>query len=153
MTVVKDFRFPVSVQLVEARETVVSASDKVDLRVATPPEFAGGVAGFWSPEDLFVASAAACYALTLSAVAERAEVPIRDLVVGGAGHVTRRDDGRFGFVAVEVDARCATDAGMVEAARRAAKKAEELCIVTMSMDVPVRVGVDIRTAEREGALV
>lgn len=152
MSVFKEFRFPVAVELVEGRLTRAVVPGKPELAVATPPEFAGGIPGVWSPEDLLVVSAASCYAVTLAAVAERAEVPVRGLAVTGTGHVTRRDDGKFGFVAVELDVAFETDAQFVDAARRAAAKAEELCIVTMSMDVPVRVGVDVRTPEREGAL-
>jgi organic hydroperoxide reductase OsmC/OhrA len=152
MSVVKDFRFPVSVSVVEGRLTRASVPGKHDLAVATPPEFAGGIPGVWSPEDLLVASAASCYAVTLTAVAERADVPIRELVVTGAGHVTRRDDGRFGFVAVELDARFETDEGSIDAARRAAAKAKALCIVTTALDVPVRVGVEVRSPVVEGAV-
>lgn len=152
MTIVKDFRFPVSVDLVEDRRTVASASGKDDLAIATPPEFKGGIQGVWSPEELLVASAAACYAVTLAAVAERANVPIHALSVGGAGHVTRRDDGKFGFVAIELDLRLDTDPDLVDAAERAARRAKELCIVTMALDVPVRVGIDVRAATPERTL-
>lgn len=152
MSVVKDFRFPVSVRLVEGRRTVASAPGKADLAVATPPEFIGGVPGVWSPEDLLVASTAACYAVTLAAVSDRLDVPIRSLAVSGAGHVTRRDDGKFGFVAIELDVRFETDPDLVEAAERAARRAKELCIVTMALDLPVRVGIDVSAAAPEGAL-
>ena len=60
MSVVKDFRFPVSVELVTGRLTRLSAVDKVDLHVATPPEFHGGLPGIWSPEELLVGAAASC---------------------------------------------------------------------------------------------
>ena len=152
MSVVKDYRFPVSIDLVEGRRTVASAAWKPDLQIATPPEFIGGVLGVWSPEDLLVASTAACYAVTLAAVAELREVPIRSLSVSGTGHVTRRNDGKFGFVAIELDVRLETDPDLIEAAERAARRAEEQCIVTMALDVPVHVGLDVRTAAPEGAL-
>jgi organic hydroperoxide reductase OsmC/OhrA len=152
MSIVKDFRFPVSVQLVRGRETVASAPGKDELAIATPLEFHGGVAGVWSPEDLLVASAASCYAVTLAAIAERAEVPLRSVDVSGAGHVTRRDDGKFGFVAIELDVRFETDPELVGAAERAAKRAKELCIVSMALDVPVRVGIDVRASAPEGAI-
>jgi organic hydroperoxide reductase OsmC/OhrA len=48
----------------------VSIPGKQELQVATPPEFAGGVAGVWSPEDLFVAATATCYLVTLAGLAE-----------------------------------------------------------------------------------
>ena len=151
MSVVKDFRFPVSVTLVEGRLTEASVAGKPDIQVATPPEFRGGIPGVWSPEDLLVASAASCYAVTLVAVGERADVPVRALSVTAAGHVTRRDDGKFGFVAIELDVRFETDPDLVDAAGRAAAKAKDLCIVTMALDVPVRLGVDVRAAALEGA--
>src|SRR6266511_4713868 len=103
MSIVKDFRYPVSVQLVEDRQSLASAPDKPSLDVATPPEFLGGVPGVWSPEELLVASAATCYALTFEAVADRRGIPVQNVAVSGAGHVTRREDGRFGFIAIELD--------------------------------------------------
>jgi len=81
MTVFKDHRFPVAVHWVGERLTLASAPGKADLQVATPPEFHGGIAGVWNPEDLLVASTAACFAVTLAAVAERRHLPLRDLDV------------------------------------------------------------------------
>jgi peroxiredoxin-like protein len=152
MSIVKDFRFPVSVQLVEGRRTVASAVDKDDLEIATPPEFRDGVPGVWSPEELLVSAAASCYAVTLAAVLERRAIPVHALTVSGAGHVTRRDDGRFGFVAIELDLRLDTAGDRLADAVRAAERAKNLCIVTMALDVPVRVGTDIRAVALEPAL-
>ena len=36
MSIVKDFRFPVSVRLIEGRRTIASAVDKDDWEIATP---------------------------------------------------------------------------------------------------------------------
>jgi organic hydroperoxide reductase OsmC/OhrA len=149
MRIVKDFRFPVSVRLDERRRTVASAPDKPTLDVASPPEFHGGVRGVWSPEELIVASAASCYALTFAAVAERRAIPVRNVVVSGAGHVTRRDDGRFGFIAIELDLTVETDQVHHEAAGIIARKAKEICIVTMALEVPVDLRMDIRTGALE----
>ena len=149
MSIVKDFRFPVSVRLVEGRRTIASAVDKGDLEIATPPEFRDGVPGVWSPEELLVSAAASCYAVTLAAVLDRRAVPVHALNVSAAGHVTRRDDGRFGFVAIELDVHLETDDDRLEEARRAAVRAKDACIVTMALDVPVRLGYDIRAAELE----
>ena len=51
-------RFPVSIHWVSGRLTKASVADKQDLQVATPPEFNGGIAGVWSPEDLLVSAVA-----------------------------------------------------------------------------------------------
>jgi organic hydroperoxide reductase OsmC/OhrA len=139
MSITKDFRYRVGVEWEDGRVTTVTSPDKPDLTVATPPEFKNGVLGVWSPEDLLVASVASCYAVTLVAVAERRELPLHELHATGTGHLTMRDDGRLGFVAIELTVRIATDAAVAEAMQRAAKHAERGCLVSMALDVPVHV--------------
>ena len=115
MSISKDFRYRVAVDWEGDRITNVTSPDKPELTVATPPEFKDGVAGVWSPEDLLVASVASCFAVTLVAVAERRDLPLRSLHVSGTGHLTQRDDGRFGFVAIELTAAIRTDEHVIEA--------------------------------------
>jgi organic hydroperoxide reductase OsmC/OhrA len=143
MSITKDFRYKVGVAWEGDRITTVTSPDKPDLAVATPPEFKNGVAGVWSPEDLLVASVASCFTVTLVAVAERRELPLHALHVSGTGHLTARDDGRFGFVAIELTAVVKTDEQTVEAMERAAKHSERACLVTMALDVPVHVDVSV----------
>lgn len=145
MSVTKDFRYKVGVAWEGGRLTTVSSPEKADLEVATPPEFKGGLAGVWSPEDLLVASVASCFTVTLVAVAERRELPLHDVQVSGTGHLTARDDGRFGFVAIELTAAIRTDAATIEAVEKAAKHAERACIVSGALDVPVHLEVVVKT--------
>jgi peroxiredoxin-like protein len=147
MSIVKAFRFPVSVHWQGGRITRASAFDKPDLRIAVPPEFRGGVPGVWSPEELLVSATASCFAVTLAGVAERMQLPLLRLEISGTGHVSKRDDGRFGFVAIELDVDVETPT--VDAAERvdeAAAIAEERCIVSMALDVPVHVAVEAYAA-------
>jgi organic hydroperoxide reductase OsmC/OhrA len=146
MSIVKDYRYTVGVDWEDGRLTTVSSRGKEELDVATPPEFKGGLEGVWSPEDLLVAAAASCFSLTLVAVLERRDLPLRELSVTGTGHVTRRDDGRFGFVALELTARVETDEVAVEAVRHAASFAERACLVSTALDVPVHVDLIVRPA-------
>jgi peroxiredoxin-like protein len=148
MSITKDYRYRVGVDWEGNRLTSISSAGKPELEVATPPEFKGGLAGVWSPEDLLVASAASCFTVTLVAVLERRDLPLRDLNVTGTGHVTARDDGRFGFVAIELTATVETEKPSVDAVRRAAKYAERACLVSMALDVPVHVDVVVRPVER-----
>jgi organic hydroperoxide reductase OsmC/OhrA len=144
MTTFKEHRFPVSVHWVGGRLTRASSSGKPDLEVATPPDFKGGIAGVWSPEDLTVTAAASCYAVTLVAIAERHGVPLLGLEVEGTGHVTTGHDGRFGFVAIELEVDLETEAGSEPEARRAALSAERNCLVAAALDVPVHVRLHVR---------
>jgi peroxiredoxin-like protein len=146
MSITKDYRYRVGVDWEGNRLTSISSAGKPELEVATPPEFKGGLAGVWSPEDLLVASAASCFTVTLVAVLERRDLPLRDLNVTGTGHVTARDDGRFGFVAIELTATVETEKPSVDAVRRAAKYAERACLVSMALNVPVHVELVVKTA-------
>jgi peroxiredoxin-like protein len=137
MSITKDYRYGVEVDWEGDRLTSVSSSGKRELEVATPPEFKGGLAGVWSPEDLLVAAAASCFTVTLVAVLERRDLPLLELKVSGTGHVTARDDGRFGFVAIELTATVRTEEASLDAVRHAAKYAERACLVSMALDVPV----------------
>ena len=153
MSVTKDFRFKVGVAWEGGRMTAVSSPEKPELSVATPPEFKNGVAGVWSPEDLLVASVASCYTVTLAAVAERRELPISDLHVSGTGHLTARDDGRFGFVAIELTVAIRTEADAIEAVKRAAMHAERACLVSMALEVPVHVEVVVQPVSQALAVL
>jgi organic hydroperoxide reductase OsmC/OhrA len=120
MSVMKEMQFPVSVRWRGGRLTRAEGREKEPLQLATPPEFRGGLTGYWSPEDLVVTAAASCFVLTLAAVAERSEAPNLDASVSATGHMSRRDDGRFGFTVIELDALLETIPGGEDAVRNAA---------------------------------
>ncbi len=143
MSIVKSHRFPVTASLREGRLTDVSAAGKPDLEVATPPGFKGGMEGVWSPEELLVGSLASCFAVTFVAIAERVPVTFDVLRVEGVGHVERRADGRVGFVSIEIDVHAEVPARHVHDAEVAARRAEELCIVSLALDVPVQIELEV----------
>ena len=145
-TQVKTHLFPVSVKWMGGKVTCASVDGKQELAVATPPEFHGGVEGVWSPEDLFVAAAATCFTVTLVSAAGRRGFPLRALGVHGTGAVTQRPDGKFGFTEIGLEVVIATDPGYESEARAAAEAAERSCLVAVSLDLPVRVTLDVRTA-------
>jgi organic hydroperoxide reductase OsmC/OhrA len=142
-TPAKTYEFPVGVRWMEGRRLRASAAGKPDLELATPPEFKHGIPGVWSPEDLLVASAASCYALTLLAVAERRGVPLRGLTTSARGHVGQRSEGPFGFRSIELDAELHTDDGFEDEARLAGEAAERGCLISASLDLPLNVRLQV----------
>ena len=142
----KVYDFPLTIRWISGRRTVASVHGKDNLEVATPPEFKGGVEGVWSPEDLLVGSVGSCFAVTLLAVADRRNVPIRGLEVDATGSVTQRRDGRFGFTEVVLHLAFDTEPGFESEAAEAADAAEQGCLVASSLDFPVRVDLRVRTA-------
>ena len=148
----RTYVFPAGVRWLEGRLTRVTAAGKPDLEVATPPEFKHGIPGVWSPEDLLVASAAACYEVTLLAVAERRGVPLRTLDVAARGRVDQRSDGPFGFTAIELEVELVTDAGFEDEARLAGEAAERGCLIAASLDFPIELDLNVRAAQLLEAL-
>jgi organic hydroperoxide reductase OsmC/OhrA len=138
MTISNDFRFPVSVSGESGQLARVTAPGLEEIEVAVPPEFRGP-GGRWSPEHLLVASAASCFAVTFAAVAERRRIPLHSLTVSATGHVGHRDDGRVGFIALELTPRIRTEPEFVAAAKRTARATDTACLITGALDVPVHV--------------
>jgi peroxiredoxin-like protein len=141
----REFRFPVEIGWDGGRRTTARIEGKPQLQISTPPEFRGTDPELWSPEDAFVAAAGSCLAVTIAGLAEREQLPVRDLAVSAEGVVGHRADGRFGFVRIEQTVTLATDVGHEDAARTLVAKAEDSCLVTVSLDLPVHTTAEIRT--------
>jgi organic hydroperoxide reductase OsmC/OhrA len=161
MTLMKEMQFPVAIRWQGGPIAHADARGKDSLALTTlttPPEFRSGLAGYWTPEDLLVTSVASCFALTLAAVAERHDAPLLDATVTATGHMSRRDNGRFEFTVIEIDAGLETTPRGEDRVRRAAAEAERCCLVSHALDVPVHIAVTIETvpepaAKHEPALI
>jgi organic hydroperoxide reductase OsmC/OhrA len=140
----REFRFPVQIDWQGGRRTTAVVAGKQPVEIATPPEFRGTDPELWSPEDVFVAAAGSCLAVTIAALAEHERLPLRELDVRAEGVVGRRDDGRFGFLRIEQQVNLETDDGHEDAARALVAKAEAGCLVAVSLDLPVETAVDVR---------
>lgn len=141
----REFTFPVDVAWDGGRRTTATVQGKQPLDIATPPEFRGTDPDLWSPEDAFVAAAASCLAVTVAALAEKEQVPLHDLDVHATGVAGRREDGRFGFVRIEQTVQVATDEAFVERVRSLVGTAEEQCLVSVSLALPVELSVQVRS--------
>jgi len=140
----REFRFPVEIAWEAGKRTVARVDGKPPLPIATPPEFRGTDPHMWSPEDALVAAAGSCLAVTIAALAEREQLPLHGLSVKADGIVGRRPDDRFGFVRIEQTVEVTTDAAHEDAARALVAKAEDGCLVTVSLNLPVQTTVNVR---------
>ena len=98
-----------------------------------------------------MAAAGSCLAVTIAALAEREQLPVRGLSVRADGVVGHRPDGRFGFVRIEQTVELETEPGHERAARAMVAKAEDSCLVTVSLALP-RSGRPSRYAGPSGGL-
>ena len=143
----KTLQFPVSIDWMGGRLVRAAVAGKETIPIATPPEFKGTDEGVWSPEDFLVAAAASCFTVTFLAVAERRGIAVHDVAVDAVGRMGIGEDGKLGFVSVDLSAHLAVDPGQEEAAVDAARRAEEGCFVSQALSIPVRLETLVRVAE------
>jgi organic hydroperoxide reductase OsmC/OhrA len=147
MSALKDFRFTVGASPLPRGRVRVTAEGKAPLEAAIPAEFRGGTPGMWTPEDLLVAAVASCYVITFESVAAHRDLVYRGLRVDGIGHVTRRAEGRTGFVVIELLVELTVDPDSVEQAERVARAAKQRCLVGHALEVPIELELTVRTTD------
>lgn len=140
----KEFHFPLSVEWLGERRVAARVEGKPAIEITPPPVFRGTDPSTWSPEDFFVAAAASCLAVTFTGLAARAGLDYTSLTVDGDGVAGRRTDGRFGFTRLLLRLEVETDATSDAEARALAEQAEQGCLVSASLDLPVETAIVVR---------
>jgi organic hydroperoxide reductase OsmC/OhrA len=140
----KEFHFPLSVAWLGGLRVAARAEGKPAIELATPPVFRGTDPAVWSPEEFLVGAAASCLAVTFSGLAARDGLAYTGLTVDGDGVVGRRADGRFGFTRLQLRLELETDPSQAEHARELAEQAEQTCLVSVSLDLPVKTVIEVR---------
>jgi len=120
----------------------LSSSGVPDLRTAPPLDFEGP-GDAWSPEQLLLAAIEACFLLTFRSVAQASRLEFVSLSVEAEG-VVDRVEGVTRFTQIVLRPRVALPAGTDEVrVRRALEKAERACLVSASLDTPIRLEPEI----------
>jgi organic hydroperoxide reductase OsmC/OhrA len=141
----KEFHFPLSVEWIGGRRVAAHAEGKPAIEITAPPIFRGTDPSIWSPEEFLVAAAASCLAVTFTGLAAREDLAYTRLKVDGDGVVGSRADGRFGFTRLLLRLELDTDPTREAQARELAERAEETCLVSVSLDLPVETVIEVRT--------
>ena len=144
----KEFHFPLSVDWIGERRVAVHVEGKPVIEISPPPVFRGTDPSAWSPEDLFVAAAASCLAVTFTGLAGRAGLTYTSLKVGGDGVAGQRSDGHFGFTRILLRLQLEIDPADAAEARALAGEAERACLVSASLDLPVETVIELREPSR-----
>jgi organic hydroperoxide reductase OsmC/OhrA len=140
----KEFHFPLTVTWTSDRRVTAQVEGKQAIEITPPPVFRGSDPSTWSPEDFFVAAAASCLAVTFTGLAARAGLAYSSLKVDADGVAGTRSDGRFGFTRLLLELEVETDAADEAQARTLAEKAEETCLVSASLDLPVETVIEVK---------
>jgi organic hydroperoxide reductase OsmC/OhrA len=138
----KEFHFPLSVEHVGGRRVEARVAGKPPIEITPPPEFRGTDPTTWSPEDFLVAAAASCLAVTFTGLAAREGLVYSGLNVEADGIAGMRWDERFGFTRLRLRLEVETDQGVD--AQRLAEQAEQKCLVSASLDLPVETEIVVR---------
>lgn len=126
--------YPVAVHWEGEKRGLGSSPDGLpDLKVASPPAF-GGPGGFWSPEHLFVLSAATCWMSTFLAVAQASGLEVVTVDCAGEGILDKGEDRRFRISRIDLKPRVTiTREEDRERAGRLIEKAEAACLIRNSI--------------------
>ena len=141
----KVFRYQTNVLWKSGRRAVISSAGKPAIEVSSPPEFKGE-AGFWTPENMFVASINLCTLMTFVAFAQRQELDFVSYESAAEG-VIENVEGKYRFTEVvvqpHVTVRSEED---IERARKLMESAHKGCLVSNSLAAAVKVIPEIRVA-------
>lgn len=103
------------------------------IKVATPPQFPGGVEGIWSPEHLFTAAVSSCFMTSFTAIAEYSKFEFESLDVESSG-VMSKVDGKFLISKVILKPVLSIrDESHIKKAHRLLEKAEQICLISRSI--------------------
>jgi peroxiredoxin-like protein len=139
--------YPVQLNWATDRKGILSAPALPEtITVATPPEFAGGMPGIWSPEHLFVAAVSSCLMTTFLAIAANSRLEYTGFSCAATGKL-EQVDGKYRITEVELKpVVMVADASQLERAERVLQKAEQHCLISNSVNSKVTMVAEVREA-------
>lgn len=138
----KSFEYRTSAVWKAERTGVLASEGKPDLSVASPPEFKG-VAGVWTPEDLFVAAIDICQMTTFLAFAARSDLQLVSYASKAEG-LLEFDGGSYRFTRVTLRPRITVADGAERTqVEQIVHQAHTQCLVGRSVNTTIEVIPDI----------
>ncbi len=107
---------------------------------AVPKSF-GGPGGLTNPEEIFLASACSCYLITLALIADKMELPIKNLTCEAEGIVLEDEYDGYHFKEIHLYPHIELDGDgdqHDEAIARAVQMAEQRCIISRAVKGSVK---------------
>ena len=141
----KVFRYQNDVRWGSDRRGKICSSGKPDIEISSPPEFKGE-AGFWTPEDMFIASVNTCTLMTFLAFARHKGLEFVSYASAAEG-VLENVEGRYRFTEIvlhpHIVLRLNAD---IDRTRQILEDAHKSCLVSNSITTTVKIYPDIRVA-------
>ncbi len=115
-----------------------------NIEVATPPEFANGIAGVWSPEHLLVAAVNSCLMTTFLAIAENSKLSFKDFRCNANGKL-EKSDGKYMITEITLlPVITISDELETEKAEHILQKAEAACLISNSVKSKITMHPEIK---------
>lgn len=138
-------RYNISLTWEEGRRGVMNSSELLpQIEVATPPEFAGGIAGIWSPEHLFVAAVSSCLMTTFLAIAENSAFEFTSFSCQAIGKLEKVEGKLMMSEILLKPTVIIHDEQYREKAIRIVNKAEKACLISNSITSKITMEIDIQ---------
>lgn len=143
------FAFESAARWTVGRKGVVECDQPAPpVEFSAPAEFQGEL-GHWTPEHLLLAAVAACYVTTFRAIADIARFETASLEVSASGTLGS-GSGSLKFAEIVLRPIVGiTSEGERERALRLIEKAERSCLISRSLDVPIRMKPQVELAGTE----
>ena len=123
------------------------------IEVATPPEFAGGVQGIWSPEHLLVAAVDSCLMTTFLAIADNSKLQFSNFESYAIGKL-EKIDGKYLISEIVLSPVLTIQKhDETEKAIRVLQKAEAACLISNSVKASIVFKPEIRVLENVKPIV
>jgi peroxiredoxin-like protein len=137
--------YNVSLQWKEMKKGLLQVPNvAIEVPVATPLPFTGGVDNEWSPEHLFIASVSSCFMTTFIAIAENSKLYYESFNCDAKG-VLAIEDGKYKITHVYLYPNVAlSDESKNELAIKVLEKSKKACLISNSINSEVIVESNIR---------
>jgi organic hydroperoxide reductase OsmC/OhrA len=126
----------------QGKTGVTQIGGRPDIEIATPPGF-DGPDGYWSPEDMFLASINACLMTTFLYFAERSGISFESYESGIRGDV-ELVDGKFVFTRITVTPQVIiADESIRQKVGVTLNRSKKYCLISASVKTPITVDSNI----------
>ena len=137
--------YSVSARASSDGDVVLEATGLPIINSQPPAEF-GGPGDRWSPESLLVAAVADCFVLSFRAIATASKLEFSSLNVAAEGTLDSIDR-QMKFTSMQIQASVQiSDASNQEKVERLLHKAEQMCLITNSLNCDVSLNADVSVA-------
>ena len=135
-------RYAVSLKWEGDRKGILKLKGRPEIVVATPPDF-GGPEGYWSPEELFVASILSCLMTTFLYFVFKNDLKLISYESEGNGILGKVGE-KMKFKEIYVNIRVQREKGEdIKKVETFLKLAEKYCLISNSSDVDIKLNFQV----------